>query len=119
MQLHSPFGGIMWEKNIREEMFGCFYVHFCKKAIQSWKQIAKNYTVDENEIRESILVKTCYHRISELPLRVLIDDMQTCRESNVLKGENSIQKYIDYNHRLLENEGYIYTLEKNIRNYSV
>lgn len=102
----------MWKKSIKEELFGCFYIHFCKEAIQRWKQIAQKYAVYENEISESILVQNCYHRISELPLRVLIADMQSCQENNTLNGTDSIQKYIDYNQRLLGSEEYIHTLEK-------
>ena len=60
----SFFGGIMWKKSIKEELFGCFYIHFCKEAIQRWKQIAQKYAVYENEISESILVQNCYQRIA-------------------------------------------------------
>ncbi|MBS6195867.1 MAG: type 2 lantipeptide synthetase LanM [Clostridiales bacterium] len=100
----------MWEKYIREKIFGCFYIHFCKKGINFFKRVLYQYNLEEDDINEEIIAKNCYRQLKGLPVRVLIYEMQQNVEKNNLKVLDEREGYDYYNDHFLTNDAYLQTL---------
>lgn len=87
------------ESNIlKEGSFPGFYRIFIKTAYFYWN--TQNVCLLKNAWKD--ITENLYRRIEKIPIKVLIQDIHSCKEKGLLIGQNSEEEYQDYQVRFLE-----------------
>lgn len=97
-----------WEEYFSEGIFGNFYRFFGRLAVSYGE---KPEIMDEDNFR-TIILSNFYSSVAWIPIRVLIQDIHSHREREILRGADPEEQYRDYQERFLNDRAYIRKLCK-------
>lgn len=94
---------------IRNERFGSFYLYLCEQALGKWKDLIDCRQL-AFEVSDRVIMKNCYNRIKEIPVRTLIYDMHQWISGVNEKAAPQDDLYQIYNEKILGDDQYIKAL---------
>lgn len=92
-----------WELYPSEGTFGNFFRFFGRLAVI---YTGKTEMIMEDDFR-NIILSNFYSSVAWIPIRVLIEDIHSCKEKGLLRGMNSKEEYLDYQQYFLNDRNYI------------
>lgn len=92
-----------WEEYPAEGTFGNFFRFFGRLAVT---HIGKFEIIDKNNLRDTVL-SNFYLSAAWIPIRILIQDIYSCKEKGMLQGRDAKEEYRDYQERFLDDRNYI------------
>ena len=92
-----------WEEYSAEGIFGNFFRFFGRLAVT---RIGKFEMINEDDLKNTVL-SNFYLSAAWIPIRVLIQDIHSCKEKGMLRGMDTKEEYRDYQERFLNDRSYI------------
>ncbi len=92
-----------WDAYPAKGTFGNFYRFFGRLAVV---YAGKYEMIHEDKLKNTVLFNF-YSSAAWIPIRVLIEDIHSCKENGMLRGKDSGEEYQDYQERFLNDQGYI------------
>lgn len=106
---YTPYG--KWQEQFQKITFCNFFCFFIEIALQ---YAHSEYPILFSKFLEpeTVISNNVYQQIKNIPLRVLILEMNQCKRNGLLVGSNSEEEYTCFNQVMLGNSTYIKTITK-------
>lgn len=92
-----------WEEYPAEGTFGEFFRFFGRLAVT---YIGKSEIINKDDLKRTVL-SNFYLSAAWIPIRVLIQDIYSCKEKGMLRGVDTKEEYRNYQGRFLNDRSYI------------